>query len=343
VETIFGVIDHIDHQQIPISQTFDERLEQVVKYDADGMYAFHVTEHHFTDHGLASSPIAFLAAAARLTKKIKLIPTVLVMPTYHPLRLAEELCMLDQLSHGRVEYGVGRGIVPHELSLFGINPHEAGDIAEEGLEVLRLALTKDQVTHRGGYYKFFGVPMVLKMFQQKHPPLWITSAKLEAAQAAGSAGDNFMSLLGPTAAKTYSDAFFRGWGKPRNSPDVPKFGLTRHIYIAEDQAHAVERGEFGFSGWFSNHSAIWKRFDRARGYGDDSHYRKSQAMIFGTPEFVRAEIERHIAESGCNYFVPRFAFGDLPQEEVLRSYELFRREVLPHFKSGSSAIDTKAA
>jgi alkanesulfonate monooxygenase SsuD/methylene tetrahydromethanopterin reductase-like flavin-dependent oxidoreductase (luciferase family) len=198
----FGIIDHIDHQEIPISQTFDERLEQVVKFDAHGFYAYHVTEHHFTDHGLASSPIAFLSAVARLTKKIKLIPTVLVLPTYQPLRLAEEICMLDQLSHGRVEFGVGRGVVPHELSLFGINPHEAADIAKESLEVLRLALTKEEVLHRGEYYKFFNVPMILKMFQKELPPLWVTSSKLDAAGAAGAAGDNFMTIINPARCKS---------------------------------------------------------------------------------------------------------------------------------------------
>ena len=154
----FGIIDHIDRQKLPIFQTFDERLDQVCRFDADGFYAYHLTEHHFTVHGMAPSPITFLAAAARLTKQIRLVPTVLVMPTYHPLRLAEEICMLDQLSHGRFEFGVGRGIVPHELSLFGINPHEAPDIMKEGFEVLMKALTHEFVSFRGDYYKFFKVP-----------------------------------------------------------------------------------------------------------------------------------------------------------------------------------------
>lgn len=338
MEFNFGVIDHVDHQNIPISQTFDERLEQIVKFDTDGFQAYHITEHHFTDHGLASSPIAFLAAAARITKNIKLVPTVFVLPTYHPLRLAEEICMLDQLSHGRVEFGVGRGIVPHELSLFGINPHEAADIAKETMEVLRLALTKGEVRYRGDYYKFFGVPMVLTLFQQRLPSLWVTSSKIEAARAAGAAGDNFMTLMNPKACKTFSDAFFEAWKSQGSTDrDTPMFGLTRHIYVSENQTHAAERGEFGFGGWFSNHSAMWSRFDKSRGYGDDSPYRKNEAMIFGTPDFVRDEIARHMEQSGSNYFVPRFAFGDLTQEEVLRSYNLFVTEVMPQFNKKRSA------
>jgi alkanesulfonate monooxygenase SsuD/methylene tetrahydromethanopterin reductase-like flavin-dependent oxidoreductase (luciferase family) len=82
-----------------------------------------------------------------------------ILPTYHPLRLAEEICMLDQISRGRVEFGVGRGIVPHELALFGIDPLEAPDIMKEAFGVLMSALTQDSVSHRGHYYKFFNVPM----------------------------------------------------------------------------------------------------------------------------------------------------------------------------------------
>src|SRR5690606_4473769 len=100
---------------------------------------------------------------------------------------------------------------------------------------------------------------------------------------------------------------------------------------------------FGFAGWFSNHSAMWRRFDHARGYGDDTPYRKNEAMIFGTPDFVRDEIERHVFQSGCNYFVPRFAFGDLTQEEVLRSYALFRDEVMPKLRKKRVAPAAKAA
>lgn len=329
----FGIIDHVDRQEIPIHQTFDERLEQIVQYDADGVYAYHVTEHHFTPHGIAASPIAFLAAAARLTKQIKLIPTVLVMPTYHPLRLAEEICMLDHLSHGRFEFGVGRGIVPHELSLVGINPHEAADIMKEGFEVLKAALTQDEVTYRGNYYKFFDVPMVLRPYQKNFPGLWVTSGRLEAARPAGASGHNVMLIKHPKDCRPFIEAFMAGWNEAHDADEeVPNLGLTRHVYVAENQKEAEERGEFGFSGWFGNHSAMWKRFDHSRGEGDDSPYRKNRALIFGTPDFVRREIESQLEEAdGVNYLAPRFAFGNLSQEEVMRSYALFRDEVMPHF------------
>ena len=83
---------------------------------------------------------------------------------------------------------------------------------------------------------------------------------------------------------------------------------------------------------------MWKRFDSSRGDGDETHYTRNRALIFGTPEFVKAELQQQLDEAGgINYLVPRFSFGDLPHEESMRSYELFCREVMPRFIRTSAA------
>lgn len=333
VKVDFGVIDHVDLQDIPISQTFDERMEQIEQFDRDGFDAFHITEHHFTPHGIASSPIVFLAAAARLTRNIKLIPTVFVLPTYHPLRLAEELCMLDQLAHGRIEYGTGRGIQPYELALFGLPPFEAPDIAKECQEILQLALESTEVSYRGQYYKFFNVPMKLRPYASfANRGAWITSANPATLRTAGEKGDNTLTTLGPDRVRPLIEAYMEGWTATHKSDEpLPKLGITRHVYVTENQEEAIKRGEIAFGRWFDNHSWIPNRFDRSRGRGDDSAYRQNRNLVFGTPDAVRKELEAQVEESGgANYVVPRFAFGDLTQNEVMRSYKLFRDEVMPH-------------
>ncbi|WCP16256.1 Limonene 1,2-monooxygenase (plasmid) [Sphingobium sp. AntQ-1] len=342
----FGVIDHLDFQAIPIHQTFDERVEQIVQYDRDGFHAYHLTEHHFTPHGLASSPLAFLSAVSRLTKRIKLVPTVLVLPTYHPLRLAEEICMLDQLSHGRFEFGTGKGVVPHELALFGINPPIAGDMAKEVAEILMKALDNDSVTHRGKYYDFYDVPMILRPYKPfADRGSWIVSGRPEAARDAGRKGDNVLSIMNPAKLKPLVDSYLDGWAET-HGPGAPtsKIGLTRHVFVAESQDEAVARGEFGFAGWFANHSWMWNRFDHSRGAGDDAPYRAHKAMIFGTPDYVKAELKAQLEEAGgnINYVAPRFAFGNLSQEEVMRSYALFRDEVMPAFRDNAASSQLAA-
>ncbi|WCP15981.1 Limonene 1,2-monooxygenase (plasmid) [Sphingobium sp. AntQ-1] len=342
----FGVVDHIDFQSIPIHQTFDERVEQITQYDRDGFYAYHLTEHHFTPHGLASSPVAFLSAVSRLTTQLKLIPTVLVLPTYHPLRLAEEIGMLDQLSHGRVEFGIGQGVVPHELSLFGINPTEARDMMTENFEILMKALDGESVTHRGHYHRFFDVPMVMK----PHRPfadrgLWIVSARPEAVRNAGRKGDHILTILHPAKVNALLEIYQEGWNETHEQgPPTTKLGITRHVFLADSQSEAEARGEFGFGGWFDNHSSMWRRYDHSRGVGDDSPYRNNKAMIFGTPDYVRAELQAQLEEAGghVNYVVPRFAFGNLTQEEVMRSYTLFRDEVMPHFRKEEVSVSVAA-
>ncbi len=335
----FGVIDHIDRQKVPVHQTFDERIAQVERFDKDGFYAYHLTEHHFTPHGLAPSPIAFLSAVSRITKRIKLIPTVFVLPTYHPLRLAEEICMLDHLSHGRFEFGVGRGIVPHELSLFGINPHEAADITKDAYAVLMKALTQEKVSHRGDYYKFFNVPMELRPYQKGAPAFWVTSSSVESMRAAGRDGSNIMLIKNPADCNAMIDMYMESFRETHPATAiVPKIGLTRHIYISRSQSEAEERGWFGFKGWYGSHSAMWKRFDSSRGEGDISHYIRAQAMSFGTPEFVRDELLAQIRTAPrVNYLVPRFSFGDLTHDECMKSYDMFRTEVMPALQEMQAA------
>ena len=122
----FGVFDHLDQGGRQPSDFFEQRLRLLEKYDHAGFYAFHPAEHHGTPLSLSPLPNVFLAAAAARTTRIRLAPLVYVLPLYRPLRLIEEICTLDQLSRGRLEIGVGRGIAPFELVINGINPLDPG-------------------------------------------------------------------------------------------------------------------------------------------------------------------------------------------------------------------------
>ncbi|HYR97370.1 MAG TPA: LLM class flavin-dependent oxidoreductase, partial [Gemmatimonadales bacterium] len=106
----FGVFDHMDASGEPLALLFENRLKLAEAYDRLGLYALHVAEHHSTPLGMSPSPSVFLALAAQRTKRLRLGPLVYTLPLYHPLRLAEEICTLDQLSGGRLELGVGRGV-----------------------------------------------------------------------------------------------------------------------------------------------------------------------------------------------------------------------------------------
>src|ERR1700752_3511195 len=111
----FGVFDHLDRDGSPLAAFYEDRLKLIELYDQLGFYAYHLAEHHATPLGMATSPMIFLSAIAQRTRQLRFGPLVLALPLYHPLRVAEEICMLDQLSNGRLEMGFGRGSSPIEL------------------------------------------------------------------------------------------------------------------------------------------------------------------------------------------------------------------------------------
>ena len=121
----FGVFEHMDDSGVPLGQQIENRMKLAEAYDRHGFYAYHLAEHHGTPLGLAPSPDVFMAALAQRTKRLRFGPLVYLLPLYHPLRLIEEICMLDHMSGGRLEVGVGRGVSPIEVGFFGIDAADA--------------------------------------------------------------------------------------------------------------------------------------------------------------------------------------------------------------------------
>ena len=150
----FGVFDHLDDSGLPLARHFENRLRLIEAYDRAGFYAYHLAEHHNTPLGYAPSPSVFLAAVAQRTKQLKFGPMVYLLPLYHPLRLIDEVCMLDQMSEGRFLYGVGRGISPIEVGFYGVDFATGAEQFREAFEVTRIGLTEDELTFHGKYLRF---------------------------------------------------------------------------------------------------------------------------------------------------------------------------------------------
>src|SRR5215210_6249408 len=117
----FGIFDHMDRAKVPLGQQYEERLQLIQAYERAGFHAYHVAEHHGTPLGMSPSPGVFLSGLAQRRRRIRFGPLISPLPVYNPLRLAEEICMLDHLSHGRLELGVGRGASQFELQYYGVD------------------------------------------------------------------------------------------------------------------------------------------------------------------------------------------------------------------------------
>src|SRR5438270_14045119 len=149
-----GLFDHIEDGGPPTAQLFDERLAFIQAADAAGFYCLHLAEHHQTPLNMVPAPGLFMGAVARLTKTIKIGPLVYLLPLYSPLRMIDEICMLDHLSNGRLEVGVGRGVSPFELMHHKIKHEDSREIFVDAFDCITAGLTSDMLTYSGKHYAF---------------------------------------------------------------------------------------------------------------------------------------------------------------------------------------------
>src|SRR6185312_1911297 len=155
----FGVFDHLDRNDLSLRDYYEARLKIIEAYDRHGFHAYHVAEHHGTPIGMAPSPSVFLAAIAQRTKKLRFGPMVYALPLYHPIRMIEEIIMLDQMSRGRLDIGFGRGSSPRELQFFGEDYAEAQAKYTEALDAIIQGLTHQEVDFHGKYYDIDSFPL----------------------------------------------------------------------------------------------------------------------------------------------------------------------------------------
>lgn len=332
MELQFGVVDHLDRNQEAVDQQFENRLKLLELYDRLGFYAYHLTEHHATPLGLAPRPGIFLSAAAQRTKRLRLAPLIYILPLYDPIILAQEICMIDQMSKGRYEVGVGRGISPYELAHFDVNYLEAKEIFDEAFEVMLLALQEEKVFFKGKYFNYRGMPIEIAPYQKPIPPMWYGPGSQSSVEWCAKHAMNIVSNKPLEAARQQFEQFKEAFAREHGAKPFPKMGMTRHIYVAESESEAKAIGERGYRLWFDRYSHLWNAHDPRPDFTDaQAGVAMGSALIAGTPEQVREEIERQVSISGLNYFVTRMCYGDLSLEETTRSVELFASEVMPKF------------
>src|SRR6195256_1310218 len=331
----FGVFDHMDASGEPLAQLFENRLKLAEAYDRLGIHALHVAEHHSTPLGMSPSPSVFLALAAQRTKRLRLGPLVYTLPLYHPLRLAEEICTLDQLSGGRLELGVGRGVSPLEIAAFGVDPAKSQAMYLEAYQVVMKVLASRSWGFPGETYRSAAPPFTLEPVKKPHPPLWYGVFNAESTEWAAGAGVNVVTNLPAAAVRAITDRYREHWAKlGRNPGRIPLMGMNRHIVVAETDREAMEIGRRAYRRWFANFTSLWRRrkvpLPKNIAYSEEfDGIVASGEAIAGSPQTVREAVARQAAESGVNYVLARLAFGDLSLEESLHSADLFAQAVMP--------------
>jgi alkanesulfonate monooxygenase SsuD/methylene tetrahydromethanopterin reductase-like flavin-dependent oxidoreductase (luciferase family) len=325
----FGLFDWIDLAPgADPAAVYDGRLALLAEADRAGFAVYHLAEHHGTPLGLAPSPAVFLAAAARVTSRIRLAPTTFVVPLYDPLRLAEEIAMLDQLSHGRLEVGVGRGSSPFEAGMFGLTGEQAAEGFADLLPVVLEAL-ETGVFRRPGAEP---VELSVSARQRPHPPLWYPTSNPASIPRLGAQGYHVLFGFGFVAPpldvlRAQSRAFFAGV-RPGASP---RFGIMRHVLVAPTDEEAMALARPAFADHYTAFAHLWRRHgsDRFAEPADPHRLVAEGRMFVGAPATVARQIAAAIDGTEVNYVAGAFAWGSLEHTAALRSLRLFRDEVVP--------------
>jgi alkanesulfonate monooxygenase SsuD/methylene tetrahydromethanopterin reductase-like flavin-dependent oxidoreductase (luciferase family) len=315
-------------RSVPLNSVYEAALERFSIMDQTGYDAVWLAEHHFSGFSVCPSVHLMGTMAAARTKRLRIGTAVSLAPFYNPLRLAEEVALLDVLSGGRVNWGAGRGFERSEFAAFGVPGEESAARFHETVEIVLQAWTNQRLTYRGEFFQYEGVEVLPKPLQTPHPPVWMAASSLPAIEWAASLG--YSILMDPHASRTdligkrrhyaakLAEAGYSGAGRT-----IP---MARLIAVDEtaEKARAVAKrvAEWTIAAYVGpQHGAV--RQGPARNFGgkDPVEFYLDDVMIHGTPESVVDQIQSFGEQIGMTYLMAAPMSG--------RSFRLLTDEVVP--------------
>jgi alkanesulfonate monooxygenase SsuD/methylene tetrahydromethanopterin reductase-like flavin-dependent oxidoreductase (luciferase family) len=335
----FGIFDSFDQGDSTPGQVIASRLAFAAEAERAGIAHYHVTEHHGTPLSVCPSPNLFLAALSQRTATMRIGALVHVLPTYDPLRLAEEIAVLDQLTGGRLDVGVGSGVSPYELGYFGIDASQARARYAETLQAVTSALATGRMRHAGTLLRDYDVELSVGPVQRPHPPLWYASSNTATAEWAGANGVNFVGRWNDggfiPAARAYWDARRQAGA----AGPAPRIGTAAHVYIGRTDAEAVERFRKANDVFARQLLKLWHdngNHNADHLYDTDRTMANGNSLV-GSAETVAARLAGQVSQAPVNYFEATLAFGDLTPDEAAANLAAFAETVMPAVRAAFSA------
>ena len=297
-----------------------------------GFDSFWLGEHHFYWYGTCVSPPMIIAALAQRTKKIRLGPAISVLPFHHPLIVAEEYGLADNLCGGRLNFAIGSGFSPNEYQTFGMSMEEARERYWESFEVILKAWTEEEFAYQGKHFKLDHGTVFVKPLQKPLPPIWIAASSDETLVKTGEMGFSIMGI--PFARSTslvevkekndlFEHAYLRAGHKEK--PDVI---VALHVYLSRNEEDAVASSRPCFQRVVDY--LIKYRRPGARTLDLDT-VKKEKLGVFGTPENM-CSIFSEYEKIGVTHVICMVNFGGVPMPDVRRTMELMSKEVFPNFR-----------
>ena len=319
---------------------FEEGVEQIQYSEEMGFDYCLIAEHHFSNYGNSPAPLMQALYIGQRTKRIKIATGIIVVPIWDPLRLSEEVAVLDNLIDGRFICGVGRGYQPHEFARFGITVPESRQRFSESLDVMIKAWTQDEsFTYNGEYVKIPNeVTVWPKPLQKPHPPLWLAGTSIDSMQLA--AKWDMMpvttGLLGGDGMQAHLTSLIHArmdLGKDIHGIELGMQAIT-HVAPTDEEA----REQIEYARWQNRAGRALGRLEVTNGRVDVKPYegepdddRFMERLYFGSPETVIAKFKR-AAELGVTHVSCWSMFGGLEHEKIMRSIRLMGEQVIPALK-----------
>jgi len=345
----FQAPPHLTHPDI-----IHRELEQIEWTEELGFDQVWFTEHHFIDYGLSVDPATLAAAAASRTRRVRIGLAAAILPFHHPVRLAEQMALLDIISRGRLDVGVGRGNRPAEFAGYRVPQEESRERFEEAVEVLQRAWREERFSFEGRYFTFKDVRLIPKPLQQPHPPLYQVCVSKDTIEGAALRGWPMLNswlrgTMDPlvTQRDTYVAALQKAGRSEAEIADLLRnWGVSRQIYVADTDAQALTEAQDAEM-WYQDSLRRFMIPERI----EDAHpslqegFRRQAALLaniswealvretlaFGSPDTVAGHIEA-MRQLGVGQILCWMNFGGLPQDRIRSSMELFAREVMPRFR-----------
>lgn len=337
---IYALPTYFEQLDGSIDDFYERMVSMLVDSERYGFASAWVNEHHFHPFGgMIPEPAVLLAAVAARTSTIRLGTSVALLPLRHPLASAEAYAMVDRLSGGRLEFGVGRGFVQHDYEAFGVPYEGAQQRLEEALDVILAAWSGGPVEHHGDHYAVDGVEVWPTPAQRPHPPIWAAATSdPETFRWAGRRGFNLLTLLYKRPLTETNEAI--GWYRQAATdagidPATLRVGSHIMVYCDETPGVAVEMARDAMERYSAQHRGARSLGARgavpvAKGMSVDEMIDHALLCV-GTPSECASILARIENEVGLQSLDCGFSWGGLTPDAVDRSFRLFCEAVVPEF------------
>lgn len=333
-------------------EAFDEAFVMAETAESTGFDGVWLAERHFAPPGstapipsVASAPIVWASAIAARTSRLRVGTAVLVLPLGHPVRMAEEIATLDQISHGRVDLGIGRSSFPRSYDGYNIPYAESRARFEEFFEVMQLAFTQERFSYSGKYYEFRDVCLIPKPFQEPHPPLRAAATTRETFRAMGQLGLPIFASLGTAMVEDIAESLvdYRTAWRASGHAGEGDVVLRLPIYVAPTTEQALAQPKDSVM----HHYARLQQAMLRSAATDEARAQRAARLatltyedvvqergVFGTPAQVITRLQQLRQQLGLSGLIMESNVGGrTPAPDVVESIRLFGREVAPALRS----------